>query len=142
MHYTEDGIEYLEDFEGDLEYVAIHGNPNAKVDGVHSPIAADEIVQMVEAPVLEGEAAVQSGELALKYTFDVGMDEVIPFVSKQAFAAGSTVEFMYYVDAPARTNGWLIWAWTDDLSKTPYYAQVDGFGADLAIETGVWKKKI
>ena len=39
---TEDGVAYVEDFEGELEYVEFNGNPNAKVEGVLSPIPAED----------------------------------------------------------------------------------------------------
>ncbi len=136
---TEDGIEYLEDFEGDLEYVEFHGNPNAEADGVSAPVDVSDIVELVNVPCIEGEAVVE-GECAIKNIFDVGKDEVIPFVSKDAFEAGSTVEFMYYIDAPAYSNGWLIWAWTDRLENLPYYAQTKGSGADLPVIVGKWNK--
>ena len=98
---------------------------------------------MVKGGFLLGES-VYTQENALKYTFNVGMDEKIPFITTEAYAAGSKVEFMYYVpEGVTYSSAWWIWAWTTSKSSIPYYAQTKTpkTGADLPLPViGEWAK--
>ena len=98
---------------------------------------------MVKGGFLLGES-VYTQENALKYTFNVGMDEKIPFITTDAYAAGSKVEFMYYVpEGVTYSSAWWIWAWTTSKSSIPYYAQTKSpaTGADLPMPViGEWAK--
>ena len=82
----------------------------------------------------------QESNYVMQYTFNAA-GETVPFVTKQAYAGGSTVSFKYYLPAGAVTSWWGI-AWHTDPSKANIYHAA---GAEnpvgyqtLGSTTGTW----
>ena len=72
-------------------------------------------------------------ELAMKYVFNVGLDNSISFVSKEAFAGGSELSFYYFIPAGTPTSWWRVSYDTTqeiDFYHSPYL--------NLGATTGAW----
>lgn len=64
-----------------------------------------------------------AAEQALKYTFNVSSEEVA-FITKDAYAGGSTVSFRYYIPEGTPTSWWGM-AWSTTQSGNSIYAAAD-----------------
>ncbi|MBR2337440.1 MAG: hypothetical protein IKA61_05815, partial [Clostridia bacterium] len=143
---TEDGVSYVEDFEGEVELIDIHGNPNYVVEGESAPILPEEIVTFVNVPYNivisprpEEEEPI-NGEFSAKIIIDninYGEDVPASFITKDAYSAGTEVSFMYYVDenATIKDGTWLKVCVATDPTKTSIYS---GWVADIPVTRGQW----
>ncbi len=61
------------------------------------------------------------------------------FVTKEAYAGGSTVSFKTYIPTDSVTGGWWSVCWTTNPSSVNIYAHAEGNGQALPLTKGAWQ---
>ena len=127
------GNTYTQDFENGYNGGDDETTVNFTVRGNEvAGIAPADVVRCVTyggAITLGGAAP----ELAMKYVFNVGLDNGISFVSKEAYAGGSELSFYYFIPAGTPTSWWRVSYDTTqeiDFYHSPYL--------NLGATTGEW----
>ena len=118
---------------------------DGEVETFNKGVAKSIFKVLVDSVITEGEgyeeAAIPDepteGELAMKYIFNIGMDETPSQITKEAYASGSTISFKYYIPADTVTSWW--WLGYAPTNTPKYYADGEGEGHfDLPKTTGEW----
>ena len=126
-----DGVDsyvLIDDLSITTNGVTVTDNFNMGVDAKLIKVLKEEAVSVGEGYV----EPVIDGERAAKYIFNVN-GETVSFITKDAYASGSTISFKYYIPEGTTTSWWRVAF--DTVKDMDYY---DTQYVDLSKATGAW----